>query len=206
MRMTLAQACGAIAAARGDALVVATMSAMFAFDQMGLVDGRISSVPLMGGAAGLGLGLAIARPERRVIVVDGDASLLMQLGGLVTVAGQSPRNLLHVVLHNGSQFTGGANLATPGGGATDFAGLARAAGYRDAVRFDDGAAWGARIGALIAQDGPTFVELVVDPIPARFGPDTPQQEMPDRQFERMGLEAAALSSWLGVAAAGSTPR
>ena len=61
MAMTIGEACGAVAAARGDAIVVATMSAMFAFDQLALRDGRMGSVPLMGGAAGLGLGLALAR-------------------------------------------------------------------------------------------------------------------------------------------------
>jgi phosphonopyruvate decarboxylase len=199
MPMTLAQACAAIATSRGDAIVVATMGAMHAFDLLQLFDGRMSSVPLMGGAAGLGLGLAIAQPARRVIVVDGDASLLMQLGGLVTVATQAPANLLHVVIRNRAQFTGNGNLTVPGDGA-DFAGLARAAGYRHAQRIDDAQQWAERLPALLAQDGPGFVELTVEPAPAKLGAATPQQEIPDRQFERMGQEAAALSAWLGVSA------
>jgi thiamine pyrophosphate-dependent acetolactate synthase large subunit-like protein len=198
MPMTLAQACAALATARGDAIVVATMGAMHAFDQLQLMDGRMSSVPLMGGAAGLGLGLAIAQPARRVIVVDGDASLLMQLGGLVTVATQAPTNLLHVLIRNGTQFTGNGNLSVPGAQA-DFVALARAAGYRHAQRIDSADEWAARCAAILAQDGPGFVELVVEPAPARLGAAAPQQEIPDRQFERMGQEAAALSAWLGVA-------
>ncbi|MFZ4757092.1 MAG: thiamine pyrophosphate-dependent enzyme [Burkholderiaceae bacterium] len=198
MTMTMAQACSTVSAARGDAIVVATMGAMNAFDQLGLVDGRISSVPLMGGAAGLGLGLALARPERRVLVVDGDASLLMQLGGLVTVATQAPRNLLHVVIRNGTQFSGGSNLATPGRECADFVALALGAGYRHALRIEQADDWVQRFPGLLAADGPGFVELGVEPPPPRFAAQTPQQEMPDRQFQRMGQEAAALSAWLGT--------
>ena len=198
MTMTMVQACSTVAAARGDAIVVATMGAMTAFDQLGLVDGRISSVPLMGGAAGLGLGLALARPDRRVLVVDGDASLLMQLGGLVTVATQAPRNLLHVVIRNGTQFSGGSNLATPGRDCVDFVALALGAGYRHAVRIERAEDWVARFPTLLAADGPGFVELAVEAPAPRFAAATPQQEMPDRQFQRMGQEAAALSAWLAT--------
>jgi phosphonopyruvate decarboxylase len=202
MTMTIGQACKVVADGRGDAIVVATMSAMFAFDQLGLVDGRVSSVPLMGGAAGLGLGLALAQPARRVVVVDGDASLLMELGGLVNVAQQAPRGLLHVLIRNGTQFSGGSNLATPGRGCADFVALARASGYRHAQRFDRVEDWSRHFAALLAADGPGFVELAVESAPPRFGPDAPQQPMPDRQFQRMGQEAVALSAWLGVSSAG----
>ena len=93
--MNLTQACAVVAQQRPiDSLLVATMGAMFAFDRIELEvaggdasqrpPGRISSVPLMGGAAGLGLGLSLAMPERAVVVVDGDASLLLELGGAGT--------------------------------------------------------------------------------------------------------------------------
>lgn len=201
MTMTIGEACKVVADGRGDAIVVATMGAMFAFDQLGLVDGRVSSVPLMGGAAGLGLGLAIARPERRVVVVDGDASLLMELGGLVGIAQQAPANLLHVLIRNGTQFTGNSNLAVPGRDLTDFVGLARSAGYRHAQRFEHHADWARHFAALLAADGPGFVELAVASPPPRFGPQTPQQPMPDRQFQRMAQEAQALSAWLDASPA-----
>lgn len=205
MTMTMGAACQVVAEGRGDAIVVATMGAMFAFDQLGVVDGRLSSVPLMGGAAGLGLGLAIARPTRRVVVVDGDASLLMELGGLVGIAQQAPRNLLHVVIRNGTQFTGNSNLAVPGHEVTDFVGLARAAGYRHAQRFAHHTDWARHFAALLAADGPGFVELAVESPPPRFGPQTPQQPMPDRQFQRMAQEAQALSAWLDASPSAAAP-
>jgi hypothetical protein len=156
-------------------------------------NGRISSVPLMGGAAGLGLGLALAQPNRKVVVVDGDSSLLMELGGLATVAAQQPRNLLHIVIHNGTQFTGLANMKIV---TTDFqfAEVARKAGYVHAERIADGGQWATRFPQLLAMDGPVFVELMVEPVPQQTRDGFEQQEMPDRQFDRMGEEAVALQA------------
>ena len=198
--MNMLQACAPVAKSRpDDSMLVATMGAMFAFDtidgQTDKVRSRISSVPLMGGAACLGLGLALAQPARSVVVVDGDASLMMELGGLVTVARSKPRKFLHAVIHNGTQFTGLGNLTAPAAGF-DFAGAARVAGYVHAERIDDAQVWEQRLPALLALEGPVFVELAVEAAPARGKPGFVQDEMPDRQFERMGQEALRLQHWL----------
>ncbi|WP_293192041.1 thiamine pyrophosphate-dependent enzyme [Ottowia sp.] len=200
--MNMIQACAPIAQRRpADSLLVATMGAMFALDrieaELGLPKpaNRINAVPLMGGSAGIGLGLALAQPQRRVIVVDGDASLLMELGSLNTVAVQAPANLLHVVIHNGAQFSGLANSRSPHA-SFSFTQAARNAGYRHAETVDDPAAWPARFSALLAQDGPVLVDLMVAPMPQQTGPGFEQSEMPDVQFERMGQEARALQAFL----------
>lgn len=197
--MKMNEACEVVAQGRGDAILVSTMGAMNMFDMLGTEGGRISSVPLMGGAAGLGLGLALARPDRRVVVVDGDASLLMELGGLVTVGSLQPTNLLHVVVRNGTQFSGLANLQAPVD-RCDFVGHALAAGYVRAVRFGVASEWANAFPSLLAAAGPIFVELDVDPPPPRVvpGAGAVQQEIPDRQFERMGLEAQALRALLAI--------
>ena len=81
----------------------------------------------MGLASSLGLGLALARPELPVVVLDGDGSLLMNLGGLTTLARYRPRNLVHVVFDNESLLSvGGFPTATATG--SDLAGIAAAAG------------------------------------------------------------------------------
>jgi sulfopyruvate decarboxylase subunit beta len=81
----------------------------------------------MGLASSMGLGIALARPELQVIVLDGDGSLLMNLGGLTTMARYRPPNLLHVVFDNESLLSvGGFPTATATG--SDLAGLAAAAG------------------------------------------------------------------------------
>ena len=81
----------------------------------------------MGLASSMGLGIALARPERQVIVFDGDGSVLMNLGGLTTLARYRPANLVHVVFDNESLLSvGGFPTATSTG--SDLAGIAAAAG------------------------------------------------------------------------------
>ncbi len=81
----------------------------------------------MGLASSLGLGLALTRPDVPVVVLDGDGSLLMNLGGLTTLARYRPRNLVHVVFDNESLLSvGGFPTATSTG--SDLAAMARAAG------------------------------------------------------------------------------
>ena len=81
----------------------------------------------MGLASSMGLGIALARPERQVIVLDGDGSVLMNLGGLTTLARYRPRNLVHVVFDNESLLSvGGFPTATSTG--SDLAKIAAAAG------------------------------------------------------------------------------
>ena len=81
----------------------------------------------MGLASSVGLGIALARPELPVVVLDGDGSLLMNLGGLTTLARYRPRNLVHVVFDNESLLSvGGFPTATSTG--SDIEGMARAAG------------------------------------------------------------------------------
>ena len=189
--MKVIDACRVISEARRTsapgAVLVSTMSAMFAFDELGEERCRIDSVPLMGGAACLGLGIALARPDLAVIVVDGDASLLMELGGLVTVASAQPRRLLHFVVNNRTQFGGVFNLQRPGTGpaASDFVRVADGAGYSSTRWFDDERQLAAAMPELLALEGATLIELCVEPDPRRFGPGHPQPPLPDRQFERM---------------------
>ena len=81
----------------------------------------------MGLASSIGLGIALVKPERQVIVLDGDGSVLMNLGGLTTLARYRPKNLLHIVFDNESLLSvGGFPTATSTG--SDLAGIAKAAG------------------------------------------------------------------------------
>src|SRR5262249_57004290 len=81
----------------------------------------------MGLASSVGLGIALCKPDRQVVVLDGDGSILMNLGGLTTLARYRPRNLTHIVFDNESLLSvGGFPTATATG--SDLAGIARAAG------------------------------------------------------------------------------
>ena len=82
----------------------------------------------MGLASSMGLGLALSKPKRRVVVFDGDGSLLMNLGTLSTLAWYAPKNLIHVVFDNESLLSvGGFPTATSAG--SDLAGIAQKSGY-----------------------------------------------------------------------------
>ena len=89
----------------------------------------------MGLASSMGLGIALSRPELSVIVLDGDGSILMNLGGLTTLARYRPKNLVHVVFDNESLLSvGGFPTATSTG--SDIAGIARAAGVPRTARVE----------------------------------------------------------------------
>src|SRR5262245_28905613 len=120
------------------------------------------AVGAMGQASSHALGLALGRPDKRVIVLDGDGSLLMNLGSLVTIASVAPPNLLHFVCQNDTYEVNGAH-PIPGAGRVDFAGLARAAGYRSVHAYDDVATFGAEVDGVLKEQGPVFVVLKVVP-------------------------------------------
>jgi phosphonopyruvate decarboxylase len=89
----------------------------------------------MGCASSLGLGLALARPDLRVLVIDGDGATLMRMGNLATVGAYRPPNLVHVVLDNEAHDSTGAQATVTA--CTDFALLAAACGYGRVTRSDD---------------------------------------------------------------------
>jgi phosphonopyruvate decarboxylase len=120
------------------------------------------SIGAMGQASSAALGLALGRPDKRVIVLDGDGSLLMNLGTLVTIASQRPKNLVHFVCENGMYEANGAH-PIPGQGGVSFAGLARAAGYTKTYEFSDLGAFEAQIAAILREDGPVFADLKLVP-------------------------------------------
>ena len=121
----------------------------------------------MGKAASTGLGLALARPDVRVWVADGDGSLLMNLGALVTAAHMAPRNFVHIVLENGQYATTGGQ-PIPGAARVDFAAMALAAGFRHARTFDDEADLTENAAEVLGREGPVFISLRVSqsPVPA----------------------------------------
>jgi thiamine pyrophosphate-dependent acetolactate synthase large subunit-like protein len=169
----------AIAAARGDAICVPTMTTAPAWRTIAPDDLSVTCAGFMGGASSIGLGLALARPERRVIVFDGDGSLLMQLGSLATIAGARPRNLVHLLFKNGVYHTSGAQ-EIPGGLTVDFVAMAKGAGYRSAFAIHDFEEFRRRLPKILTEEGPILVELhtaLADqtPMTARGGTPLHQQ-------------------------------
>ncbi len=106
----------------------------------------------MGLASSIGLGIALSQPKRKVVVIDGDGSVLMNLGGLTTMARSRPNNLVHIIFDNETLLSVGGGA--PGGykwfttatsSGTDLAAIAKAAGFpraqmvRELEDFEEGA-------------------------------------------------------------------
>jgi len=120
----------------------------------------------MGKASSLGLGLALAQPGRKVIVLDGDGSLLMNLGSLITIANMAPANLIHFLFINQVYRTTGGQ-PVPHANKVDFVALATAAGYASAYLFKTIEELQDNIKSILAETGPTFVCLEVPPATSR---------------------------------------
>lgn len=123
----------------------------------------------MGLAPSIALGAALARPERRLVVLDGDGNLLMGLGALPVIAACAPANLHHLVLDNGVYAsTGNQPTVAP---RASLEGIAREAGYAHAARVDDLAGLQRELGRLPARRGPTFLRIMIEaePHPRTFG-------------------------------------
>jgi sulfopyruvate decarboxylase subunit beta len=125
----------------------------------------------MGLASSMGLGLALSRPELQVVVLDGDGSVLMNLGGLTTLARYRPRNLVHVVFDNESLLSvGGFPTATSTG--SDLSGIAAAAGIpRTATVVTIDEFHEEFTGALAAKDLTTIIAKVEAVGPSAFVTD-----------------------------------
>lgn len=157
----------ALAGRRSDEIVIMTMTATL---QWPLVSNHELDFDFlafgMGHAADFGLGLALARPERKTIVLKGDGGLLMNLGSLTTIGRYGPPNLLVFLLENRSyEMTGGQDL--PAG--VDFEALARAAGIQNGgskrtgqvERLETLEEFESALPRLLTEPGPHFIVLPV---------------------------------------------
>jgi len=148
-------------AERGDLLVVAGLGAA-AWDITAAGDHPLS-FPMwgaMGGAAMVGLGLALAQPKRRVLVVTGDGEMLMGLGSLATIAVQRPRNLTLVVLDNERYGETGMQRTHTAEGV-DLAGMAKAAGFARVMRVTTIAGVTRLAATVRAGTGPVLAQVKV---------------------------------------------
>lgn len=173
---------------RAGAIVVSTMTAMRWMHKLSGSELDLSVMPLMGGASAVGLGISIAQPDRNVIVLDGDGSLLMQLATLATVAAAAPANYHHVVFGNGVWYEGGANIPLPGG-RQDFVNLARASGYVSTDEVTTKSQLDSILPQFLAAPGPNLLSIVVEPADDQaWSADNPQPIRGDSQFEEMGRD------------------
>ena len=180
-RMTLHDALATLhRARRADDFVITSMGAAREWMVLGAGPLDLPLVPSsMGTAPSSGLGLALAQPHRRIIVVNGDGAMLMNLGSLVSITAAAPANLTLILEDNsvyevtGAQPTPGAAGARADGANVDFEAIARACGFRSVFRFGDAARWAQAVDEVLRAEGPTFVLLDVSPVPGAVGPKSP---------------------------------
>lgn len=127
----------------------------------------------MGEAPPLALGIALAQTRRRVIACNGDGSMLMNLGSLVTIASEAPPNLVLIVFDNGVYEVTGAQPVPAGAAGVDFATIARASGIASVHRFSSLVAWRNGARSALASPGPVCIVLDVSPVPGAVGPKSP---------------------------------
>ena len=162
---------------RNGAVIVPTMNANNVnFGLPSVTNNEQLDFPLsgaMGKASSVGLGLALAYPDRKVMVLDGDGSLLMNLGAMVTLSDMAPKNLIHFLFDNGVYaVTGGQPV--PGAGRIDWKKTASGAGYAATFSFDNLEDLSTGIEEVMGTTGPVFVHLAVKPeienTPVQFRP------------------------------------
>ena len=182
---------------RGDAVVIPVFQANKRWVEVSNHKTRDISVGgAMGKSSSFALGLALAQPDVNVILFDGDGSLAMNLGSLVTIAGQLPKNLYHFVLQNGMYATTGGQ-PIPGTNSLSFTDLAKAAGYAASYDFDDLEDFATNAERILNEPGPVFVCLRTIPEIRTMEQRAAQRADPNR---RTAMETIAdLREELGTA-------
>lgn len=188
--MELSDALAVLAANRTDKVVLTTMASVGAWPHFSDTPLDFAYMPSsMGQGPAIALGLTLAHPERGVIVLSGDGSLLMNLGSLVTIASY-PVNVYLLIVDNGLyEVTGGQ--PTVGAGRVDFAAMARASGFGRVYTFDTVESWKAGAAEALSGNGPVAVWLKIK---GKYGQKTPRPPRP------MPEQLQRLRSALGVKA------
>jgi thiamine pyrophosphate-dependent acetolactate synthase large subunit-like protein len=140
----------------------------------------------MGLAFPIALGVALAQPKRRVFALEGDGSLLMQLGCLSTIATQAPKNLIMVVMDNGVyQITG--SQPTPAAAGTDIVAVALASGIASSSWAADEDDFERLIEQSLSASGPTLIGVRIDDKPGTGTTRRDPVQLRERFMEGMGV-------------------
>jgi thiamine pyrophosphate-dependent acetolactate synthase large subunit-like protein len=140
----------------------------------------------MGLAVPIALGVALAQPKRRVIALEGDGSILMQLGVFGTIATLQPKNLTVVIMDNGAyQITGAQATATAF--KTDIAAIARGAGVAQSGWAADEADFEGLVAKALVEDGPSLIAARIDREPGVGTTDRDPARIRDRFMRGLGV-------------------
>jgi sulfopyruvate decarboxylase subunit beta len=172
--MPLVAALETLRDARGARVVITSMGAAREWPRLSQHPLDFHYIPsTMGGAIPLALGLALAQPNREIIVTSGDGSLQMNLGSLITVSASRATNLTIVLLNNAVYEVTGGQATAAAQANIDFAQLAIDSGLRSVRTFDCLADWQSAAVTSLALPGPRFIELRVTPVDDNFRLESP---------------------------------
>ena len=134
----------------------------------------------MGLASSIGLGLATHLPDERVVVLDGDGSVLMNLGTLTTLARYRPKNMVHIIFDNGSLLSTGGFSSHTTAGITDLAAIARGAGVEHVTFTDTPLGFGEAVLDAFERDDLSVIVAKVRAVgPDKYGMDL---QLPENAF------------------------
>jgi thiamine pyrophosphate-dependent acetolactate synthase large subunit-like protein len=140
----------------------------------------------MGLAFPIALGTALAQPERRIFALEGDGSLLMQLGCLTTIAALAPKNLTMVVMDNGIYQITGAQ-PTPAAAVSDIVAIATGAGLKQSTWAADEDDFERLIDDALVSEGPTFIAVRIDDKPGAGTTDRDPVQIRQRFMLGLGV-------------------
>ena len=152
---------------RTDEIVVSVYQAATTWSNLSKSKLDYTFTGAMGQASSHALGLAVGRPDKKIIVLDGDGSLLMNLGSLVTIGNIKPNNLIHCVCVNEIYETNGS-IPIPGYKEGLFSNIAKTAGYEKCYSINDLNEWGKLIPIILKNKKLTFIELHLKPGKKKF--------------------------------------
>ena len=172
---------------RGEAVVAGIGNANFDLFAAGHRPENFYMLGSMSLAVPIALGVALAQPSRRVFAIEGDGSMLMNLGALATVAMVAPQNLTVIVWDNGTyQITGGQAAATAE--ATDLVAVARGAGIVQSAWARDEAEFERLVGEALSGRGPRFIAALVNQEPGAGRPERDPVLVKDRFMRGLGAK------------------
>ncbi len=152
-----------LAARRKDEVIISTMSTANPWEKLSDTDLDFASADsAMGHAADLALGIAMAQPDRRVITLNGDGSMLMCLGTLVTIAQYPCSNYALVIFENGRYEVTG-NQKVPGDGFINYETIARGSGINKVHTIETEKAFDEKLSSVFEEPGPVVFIWKVNP-------------------------------------------
>lgn len=186
-----------LAALRTSEVVITTMGMVRPWARLSRSDLDFASADSsMGHAADLALGIALAQPQRKVICLNGDGSMMMSLGTLITAVDAQAANLILFVVQNDTyEITG--NQPVPGAGRLDWTRIAEGAGFPCVYFFEDEGDYATGLKEVLNADGPAFACVLVEKGkegPIERGPQIPEEYLTTSLAESAHRLRAALRS------------